>query len=148
MNWTRAFVYLIYRKRSYGKLLTPFLFLRLELFLTGLLIFKVLGIASPVVETHDKPIVLISYLHGDKLVKPFGKFSEDEQQLVIINSHQTQTLALYAVNIMFGLVGILISSLWINRFFRRNNLNPKWWIWQLACLGGHALCFSMTLFLK
>ncbi|MFN3404440.1 MAG: hypothetical protein ACK40G_10130 [Cytophagaceae bacterium] len=150
MNFGRTVLFLVYRKRNYTKLLIPVLFLLVELSIAGYLKWELFGewynlpdkgYYTEASIVHN-PIIVIKAIHSDRITTPFPGF--ESPQIGFRSNSVIFTGLCYLISLSIAYFGILMSFLWIKRFFNRNNLNPIWWIWPSGCIGAHLLLFFIA----
>lgn len=42
-------------------------------------------------------------------------------------------------SILVAVIGMFIALLWMNRFFKLNQINIEWWVWPTGCIASHFL---------
>lgn len=149
MSILRSLLYLWYRNTRFKKLTFPFLFLVLEITIALLLNWQLFGEkfklergTSLKVEIHN-PLIIIKVLHSDRLIRPYGPLSEMKEQVRFYNPKVSFKAICYLVSLLCAYIGIFIALLWIRRFYHRNSLNIIWWLWPMACIGGHIILYLL-----
>ena len=143
----RTLIYLIKRKRKYKKLIIPFSFFILETSLIAMLSLNILGfnIFNFNQRYASEPMVLVRMIHPVELLEKQFKNSETIPFLALNkNTSPMQTFA-NITSISVALIGMFIALLWMNRFFKLNDINIEWWIWPTGCMASHLLFLTVII---
>ena len=134
----RTLLYLAKRKRKYGKLVIPFSFFILEFSLIALITLNILGFNIFNMENRfvSEPMLLVKMIHSQEYFDLHNK----EFSIIAINE-SISPLITFAnfTSIFVALIGLIISILWMNRFFKINSINIEWWVWPTGCIASHIL---------
>jgi hypothetical protein len=153
MSISRAFRYFMLNRRKSKKLIVPILFFSVELILIIMLNWQLFGerfqfdMASEQVEGHvalHNPLIIVKYLHSDRLTQPFGPDSELSSFFTIPHYTSVVTAFCYLLSLLCACWGLFISTLWVNRFFHKNKLEIVWWVWPAGCFGCHFLLYLLA----
>ncbi|MFN6944352.1 MAG: hypothetical protein ACK4ND_05355 [Cytophagaceae bacterium] len=148
MHCYRAILYLIYRKRKFKKLIVPTTFFFVELLIALILSVSLLKggyLNTPLYAYQPVEKSQTKILRYDKPQKDVQD-SLPLQSMLDKITEVSSKLVFYAISLLFSFIGMLLAHLWISRFFRNNNLNIRWWLWPMACLGSHIVLYTMANF--
>lgn len=143
---------IIQSREQYRKLLIPMGFFTVELMVALVLNWQLFGEhyefsnapGRQQASIHN-PLIVIKSLHSDRLTLPYGQELSQEMPIVHFYSEKYMLKALcFLTSLMFAYIGIFIAMLWINRFFKNNNLNIRWWQWPTACMGAHVFLLLLA----
>jgi hypothetical protein len=95
-------------------------------------------------QTVHNPLIIVKYLHSDRLTQPFGPDSELSSFFTIPHYTSVVTAFCYLLSLLCACWGLFISTLWVNRFLHKNKLEIVWWIWPAGCLGCHLLLYFLA----
>lgn len=132
----RTLLYLIKRKRKCKKLIIPFSFFILESSLILLITLNILGfnIFNLQDRYSSEPMLLVRLVHSQSY------FEAHNTELSFFAINQSVSLVDTFANFMsigVALIGLFISILWMNRFFKINSINIEWWVWPTGCVASH-----------
>jgi hypothetical protein len=152
MSLARGFRYFMLNQRASKKLIIPVLFFTVELVLIVMLNWQLFGerfdfnpssdVESQI--TLHNPLIIVKYLHSDRLTQPFGPDSELSSFFTIPQYTSVVTAFCYLLSLLCACWGLFISTLWVNRFFHKNDLDIVWWIWPAGCFGCHFLLYLLA----
>ena len=141
----RTLIYLIKRKRHYKKLIFPFAFFSLEIMLIALVSLNIFGInifSFWFDAAIDEPLIFTNLLHSYDVFEQY----KIGYSLFILNQNVEPFLVLLnLISLVVAIVGLIISLLWMSRFFKLNNLNIEWWVWPAGCAFSHLLFFVVAI---
>lgn len=139
-NIYRAFLYIIYKRRRYPKLIIPVLFLIAECAVAIAVNWQLFCENYTFTENEilvvDPPLLAVSFLHSSFAFPP-----EYSNAFVFCNNVQPVIFCLFSL--LAAYAGIFISMLWINRFFHANSLDIAWWLWPVGCGGSHLIAYIL-----
>ena len=135
---------IISARKRYLKLLIPVVFLIVEFLVAITLNWQLFGekfeftdMRGTAQHTVHNPLIVIRAVHSDRLTHPFGQTNEPVPLFKFYNQKAVAKSLCFLSSLMFAYAGIFISLLWIRRFFHRNKVNIRWWLWPTACFGAH-----------
>jgi hypothetical protein len=153
MSISRAVQYFMIKKMPPKKLIVPIMFFTVELILIIVLNWQLFGERLAFntgseqtvgqVSLHN-PLIIVKYLHSDRLTQPFGPDSELSSFFTIPHYTTVVTAFCYLLSLLCACWGLFISTLWVNRFLHNNNLNIVWWVWPAGCFGCHFLLYLLA----
>jgi hypothetical protein len=142
---------IIFIKRRHKKLVIPFSFLIIELAVAIVLNWQLFGekyefsdSLRPEQASIHNPLIVIKAVHSDRLTHPYGSLVNDIPVFSFFSEKYMTKALCFLASLFCAYMGIFISMLWINRFFRNNNLNIRWWLWPTACLGAHGVLYLIA----
>jgi hypothetical protein len=151
MNTFVRLLKIIYTKKQHQRMLIPVIFFMLELIVALILNWQLFGEHyefndSPGLQQASihNPLIVIKAVHSDRLTHPYGTLSNDDPFVHFYSPKYMLKALCFMGSLMVAFIGILISMLWIKRFFRHNNLNINWWQWPIACLGAHTFLYLLA----
>jgi hypothetical protein len=151
MSLSRGFQYFMIKGMSSKKLIVPVLFFVVELILILVINWQLFGerfdINPGSAENHislHNPLIVVKYLHSDRLTQPFGPDSELSSFFTIPQYTTVVAVFCYLLSLLCACWGLFISTLWVNRFLHKNKLDIVWWIWPAGCFGCHFLLYLLA----
>jgi hypothetical protein len=142
---------IISARKRYAKLIIPVVFFAAELLVATTLNWQLFGekfeftnVRGEIRHNVHNPLIVISAIHSDRLIHPFGELNEPVPLLKFYDQKSVIKSLCFLTSLIFAYAGIFISLLWIRRFFHRNKLNIRWWLWPTACFGAHIFLYLMA----
>jgi hypothetical protein len=98
---------------------------------------------SAQVAVHN-PLIVIRSIHSDRLTHPYASLTAEVPMFKFYSPGTVLKALAFLVSLVCAYIGLFISMLWINNYFKNRIMNVKWWLWPTACLGAHFILFLLA----